>query len=520
MKYDLSVVIPARNEMFLAQTIENILKNIEGKTQIIVGLDGTWAEPPIKDHPDLVILHYGESIGQRAITNQCVKLSKAKYIMKIDAHCKVDKGFDVKMMNDMQDDWTMVPIMYNLHAFDWVCKNGHRRYQGPSGPCKECGEPTEMDILWKEKHNPESTSYRFDRDLHFQYFQEYKKKQIGDLVETMSLQGSCFMLTRDKYWELDICDEGHGGWGQQGTEVAAKTWLSGGRVVVNKKTWYAHMFRTQGGDFSFPYKLTGRDVAKARQHSKDLFLNGKWDKAIHPLSWLVDKFSPVPDWCQTRGILYYTDNQLNMKMARTCRKQLEQTGLPITSVSLKPMNFGKNIYLPLQRSRETMFKQILAGLEAMTEDVVYLCEHDVIYHPSHFDFIPPKKDIFYYNINNWRVREDGFAVYFDHKSTSQVCAYRELLIEEYKKRVSKPYSGGGYEPGTRSIRRGGYSDNRSEYFKSNEPNIDIRHSNNLTENRWSPDKFRDKTTCQNWKESDISKFWAKDIFYNIVPENK
>jgi len=57
------------------------------------------------------------------------------------------------------------------------------------------------------------------------------------------------MLTREKYWELNICDESLGSWGSQGIEVACKTWLSGGKCLVNHSTWYAHMFRTQGGDF-------------------------------------------------------------------------------------------------------------------------------------------------------------------------------------------------------------------------------------------------------------------------------
>jgi hypothetical protein len=137
---------------------------------------------------------------------------------------------------------------------------------------------------------------RFDKALHFQYFAEYKKRQQGDLVETMSILGACFMLSRERYFALDICDEKHGSWGQQGTEVACKTWLSGGRVIVDKRTWFAHLFRTQGGDFGFPYKQDDKQVQRAREYSRDLWLNDKWDKAIHPLSWLIEKFSPVPDW--------------------------------------------------------------------------------------------------------------------------------------------------------------------------------------------------------------------------------
>jgi glycosyltransferase involved in cell wall biosynthesis len=291
---ELSILIPARNEIFLNRTLDDILSHIEGDTEIIVILDGQWSTEPIPDHPRVTLVYHPVSIGQRAATNEAARLSRSKYLMKVDAHCAFDQGFDVKMMADMQDDVTMVPVMRNLHAFDWVCEQGHRRYQSPSGPCKECGSPTHMDIVWNPKRNPQSTAYRFDKDLHFQYWTEYKKQQQGDLVESMSIQGSCFLLTRQKYFELNICDERHGSWGQQGTEVACKTWLSGGRVLVNKRTWYAHLFRTQGGDFGFPYPNPG--IEKARQYSRDLWLNNKWDKAVHPLEWLIEKFAPVPDW--------------------------------------------------------------------------------------------------------------------------------------------------------------------------------------------------------------------------------
>ena len=264
--------------MFLTRTVEDILSNIEGNTEIIVILDGSWADPPIKDDPRVTIIHHSLSIGQRAATNEAARLSNAKYLIKCDAHCAFDKGFDVKMMAEMHDDWTMAPTMRNLHAFDWVCPDGHRRYQSPSGPCTECGKPTVRDVVWIPKKRPESNAYCFDSEPHFQYFREFNKRPEGqgDMTETMSLQGSFFMLTRDKYWELEICDETFGSWGSQGIEVACKTWLSGGRVVVNHKTWYAHMFRTQGGDFGFPYDNPGRKVENAKKTAKELFfeMNG------------------------------------------------------------------------------------------------------------------------------------------------------------------------------------------------------------------------------------------------------
>jgi len=108
-KVDLSVLIPSRNEMFLAKTIENVLSNIRGDTEIIAVCDGSWPDPPIQDDPRVTLIHVSKPIGQRAATNEAARLSRAKFIMKLDAHCKVDEGFDIKLMADIQYDWTIVP---------------------------------------------------------------------------------------------------------------------------------------------------------------------------------------------------------------------------------------------------------------------------------------------------------------------------------------------------------------------------------------------------------------------------
>jgi hypothetical protein len=202
----------------------------------------------------------------------------------------------IKAFEEVGDNVIMAPLMRNLHVFDWLCPEGHRRYQGPSGPCTECGKETTMDVVWIAKKSPQSTAYCFDPEPHFQYHASQKEKQVGDIVESMSLQGSFFMLTRCKYWELDICDENFGSWGSQGIETSAKFWTSGGRVLINRAVWYAHQFRTQGGDFGFPYELSGKQVEHAMKYAKDLFFRNRWDKAIRPISWLVEKFWPVPGW--------------------------------------------------------------------------------------------------------------------------------------------------------------------------------------------------------------------------------
>ena len=551
MNDSLSILIPARNEMFLERTVNDIVKNMRGDTEVIVVLDGQWADPPISDHPKVTLVYHSESIGQRAATNEAARISRARYLLKCDGHCAFEEGFDVRMMTDMQDDWTMVPIMRNLHAFNWVCeKCGDVRYQGPTPvSCPKCDNTTKFirDVVWIAKTNPQSTSYCFDTEPHFQYFREFKSRTEvrGDFTDTMSLQGSCFMLTRDKYFELNVCDEAFGSWGSQGIEVAVKTWLSGGRVVCNHKTWYAHMFRTQGGDFGFPYKISGRQTQRAKMYAKDLFFNNKWPLQKHPLSWLLEKFWPVPGWSDeqlelikkndgklaaentsvvveesikppslkseiTKGVVYYTDNRCEEGVWKMVQKQLQQAcnGHRIVSVSLNAIDFGDNIFLPLERGYLTMFKQILAGIEALDTDIIFFAEHDVLYSKEHFEFTPLIKEMFYYNQHNWQVRaSDGHSVYWDCKKVSQICGYKDLMLKHYTERVRRVALEGftrrmGFEPGTHH-RAEKVDNTKSDIWRTTVPNLDIRHKYNLTSSRWSPDKFRNP--CKNWTESHVNK---------------
>jgi hypothetical protein len=227
--------------------------------------------------------------------------------MKADAHCAFGKGFDRILIEDCKPDWTMIPMMWNLHAFDWKCKScGNRTYQGNKPDrCGKChGTDFEMVIVWKPRGNKVTVSWRFDKNMQFKYWKKHGKRPEckGDLIETMSFIGACFMMLRKQFRRLGGLDESHGSWGQFGTEMACKTWLSGGKLITSKKTWFAHMFRTgnfrgsgwQGG--SFPYEISGGAQEHAKQYSRDLWLNDRWPKAIHPLPWLVDRFKPVPDW--------------------------------------------------------------------------------------------------------------------------------------------------------------------------------------------------------------------------------
>jgi hypothetical protein len=183
------------------------------------------------------------------------------------------------------------------------------------------------------------------------------------------------------------------------------------------------------------------------------------------------------------------------------------------SVTLKPMDFGRNIVLPLERGRLTMFKQILAGLEALDTDIAFLCEHDCLYSKDHFEFTPPSKETYFYNQHTWRVdAKTGQALFYYCKQVSGLCAYRDLLVEHYRKRVERVEREGydhkmGYEPGCHTPPRG-IDSYPAEVWWSERPNVDIRHRHNLTASRWTQSEFRDQRTCRGWTMADAVPGWG------------
>jgi len=561
---DLSVLIPARSERWLSRTIEDVLEHARLDTEIIVVLDGAWPDEPLPQHPKVTVVFQPVSIGQRAAINLAARLSLAPFLMKLDAHCAVAPGFDAELVRsaaELGEDVIQVPAQYNLHCFDWVCDTcGERTYQGPTPPtCPKCqGVPHHRDVIWQIRKSRLTTSWRFDRKLHFQYWGEYKNRpeNQGDIIDVMSCLGACWFVSTTRYWAIGGLDEGHGSWGQMGTEIACKSWLSGGRLVCNKRTWFSHMFRTQGGDFGFPYPISGKQVDKARQYSKQLWIDGGWPQAIRPLSWIIDKFAPVPDWSspetaesqaqrdrerrnapdpvagappeavapavrRTRtdaGIVYYTDNRPGLGLLTGVQRQIVKASgdLPIVAVGLKPFVWPEATVLqfPGERGYLTMFRQILMGLEALQTEVVFFCEHDVLYaSQGHFTFRPDRPDIYYYNQAVWRVHAGtGQAVTYVTKQTSGLCANRALLVQHYRERIRRVEATGhsyktGFEPGSHG-RPERIDDYGSGVWRSAVPNVDIRHDLSLTPSRWSPAMFRNTRSCRGWTEADAVPGWG------------
>jgi glycosyltransferase involved in cell wall biosynthesis len=279
----LSVVIPSRNEQFLPHTIDDIFAKAKGDVQVIAILDGYWPDPPLDDtNPNLVIVHRGVPLGMRNAINAGVAIAKdSKYIMKCDAHCMFDEGFDEKLKADCDYDWVVVPRRYSLDPDLWEPRPkapfNHMYLSYPNTP-DDFGGAGYHGKVWKVR----------DRDP------EYNKEPVFDL---MSFQGSCWFMHRDYFYYLELMDQkNYGTFWQEAQEIGIKAFYSGGMVKRNTNTYYAHLHK--GKKYGRGYLLDKRELRKPVRFTNEFIYKPEWDKLVagRDLRWLVHHFWPVPGW--------------------------------------------------------------------------------------------------------------------------------------------------------------------------------------------------------------------------------
>jgi glycosyltransferase involved in cell wall biosynthesis len=255
----ISIIIPSAKDPCLQRTIDGLRDNAEGEIEIIVILDGYWDTITGADE-----VYFNKSRrGMRNSINRGVKCSHGKYIMKTDAHCKFGKGYDVKLLTDIQDNWVVVPRRYKLDIEKW------ERIDEP---------PTDYDRLLID---------RADKIGGVNWSQRREQRKDIAVDETMLMQGSCYLMSR-KHWDWlgDLDAKNYGSLMQEATEICLKTWLGGGKVMVNKLTWYAHKHRK----FKRTIHVDSGETKRCYAYSKDYWLNNKWEGRIHDLCWLMKRF--------------------------------------------------------------------------------------------------------------------------------------------------------------------------------------------------------------------------------------
>ena len=279
----LSVIIPSRNEIYLQKTIDDVLSKSKRDIEIIAILDGYWPDPPLKDDPRLKIIHHGTSHGMRGSINAGVAVAKGDLILKCDAHCMFAEGFDITLEADCDENWVVIPRRKRLDARNWTIEQN--------------GRP---DVDYEYLSYP-NVNGNWNDGLHGRVWEERALKRADILIDdNMSAQGSCWMMHRDYFNKLELEDEEHyGTFSNEFQEIGLKCWLSGGRVITNKKTWYAHLHKDK--DMGRGYSLPGDQVEKGFLYTNRWLTNTAWHKQIHPFTWLIERFWPVPGWPEDKA---------------------------------------------------------------------------------------------------------------------------------------------------------------------------------------------------------------------------
>lgn len=137
-------------------------------------------------------------------------------------------------------------------------------------------------------------------------------------------------------------------------------------------------------------------------------------------------------------LLYYTANLVEEPFGENVRKHLLSIfpeGVPIISISHKPMDFGENICVAgFEVSIYNIYKQILMGAKAAKTQYVACCEDDALYTREHFSY--RVKDCFAYNCNKWMVNQDIFF-HRNRVNMSMCIAPTELMISTLEDRFKK-----------------------------------------------------------------------------------
>lgn len=284
----LSVIIPARNELFLQETITDILNKAAGDIEVIVILDGYWPDPILEKDPRLILVHRDRR-GMRASINAGVAIARGKYLMKLDAHCIMAPGFDLAL-KECEDNWLVVPRRYSLEPANWDI-----RYSRPFVDYEYLGYPFHARLVHGSKTG-----------IHAWVWDQRADERADYLIdENMTFQGSCWFVNKEEFLKRigRLEETGYGTFIGEAQEIGLKYWLGDGKCMINKKTWYSHLWKGQPyrdaylAKYGIPYTRVGhKELMEGNKFSVDYWMNNRWEKRKHDLRWLLERFAPVPSW--------------------------------------------------------------------------------------------------------------------------------------------------------------------------------------------------------------------------------
>ena len=224
----LSVVIPDYKDKYNKNTVQDLLKNTElgDQLEIIVVQDGYWMpEDWIVVDPRVRYIHLGANRGMRGAINAGIAIARGEFFCRLDEHCCFAKGWDKELTDTCKENEVMTARRYFLDPEKWEvmdippidyerlviqdCGNGVRKFAGQR---------------WSSRT---------------------KERKDVMIDETQAMQGSMWIANREFFKKTvgELQTEGYGPAYQDSVEVCMQYWKVGGRLMLNKNTWFAHKHR-------------------------------------------------------------------------------------------------------------------------------------------------------------------------------------------------------------------------------------------------------------------------------------
>jgi glycosyltransferase involved in cell wall biosynthesis len=272
----LSVLIPARNERFLGRTVADVVAKARGPIEVLVNVDNDpgYAQESLPELPGVTYFHPGRPLGMRQGLRALAGAAKGQWLMKLDGHCLLDEGFDLKLTADCPDNCLVIPRRYRLDEAAW-----QRKAPDPEPPIDY------EHFIYPRKFQPPS--------LHGYRWNERTHSRAGIAIDdTLSFQGSCWCMDR-RHWDRHafFTDPGYENLPQQeAEELGLTTRYHGGRVLVNKNTWFAHWFKGKANGIG--YRIGKPEARRCYQYAYQLWVHQRRDF----FEQVIESFWPVPEW--------------------------------------------------------------------------------------------------------------------------------------------------------------------------------------------------------------------------------
>jgi hypothetical protein len=224
-----SCIIPAYRDPYIVKTIEDALKNsgLGEALEIIAVFDGFVPDFKLVEDPRVRYIFLGKNRGMRGAINAGVAIARGEFIGRLDEHCSFGERFDLILTESCKENEVMTARRYYLNPVEWkvMVDKGFVDYEDL--------------VIQRVSETVRKFAGKPNRE---------KMKARKDILidETQAMQGSFWIANRKFFLKTvgELQTEGFGPLIQDSVEVTMKYWQAGGRLMVNKNTWFAHKHRS------------------------------------------------------------------------------------------------------------------------------------------------------------------------------------------------------------------------------------------------------------------------------------